>query len=148
MYQSKLEVEERRTLKPTSVFLINTDYKGRVHTGAHLHTDTHHRRHAGTSYIASSSYQDRASHMRSYSISKWKAWGTSLRVGLTQGIKKCNDLLSSEACLSHPSSLYHGPTITGCLKPAALKKNLGPHNYFINIYKAEGKFDAALSVAV
>lgn len=75
MYQSKLEVEERKTLKPNLVFLINTDYTlrgGYIHE--HTYTDTHYSRHAETNYRASSSCQDRTSQMHSYSISKRKAW--------------------------------------------------------------------------
>lgn len=42
MYQSKLEVEERKMLKPNLVFLINTDYTLRGgYTHEHTYTDTH-----------------------------------------------------------------------------------------------------------
>jgi len=46
--------------------------------------------------------------------------------------------------LLHPSPLYKGPPRTGCRKRAALKKNPGSQNHFINVCKTEGPGDAPL----
>lgn len=73
----------------------------------------------------------------------------SLIKGRTSGIKKKKKkaqwLAQCLAPLSHPSSWENGPTMTGCLKCAALNKNRGLQNYFINLQRDwRKKYDATL----